>query len=165
MEFEDGSENTFYFKMQLRATFERITYTFVNDFIGTLLPILVTSFYYLRVYQVMRKLNRSFGAFVNYDKGEFFRVFCYFVIPLICFTPSIIASILQVYYNTGNAVLSIIASVLKRVWAILNLLAFWHLNPPSSDRRDSIETPDELLIDSKDGSRYSKGPGSNHLIL
>ena len=107
----------------------------VFDILTTLLPVLVTSFCYFKVYQ---KLKDSYKFHLEQSRINPNKILIYAFIPILCFVPLVV---LDPFFTLQGEVLPFPAhmfiTVTRRSWAFLNLLAYWFLNP-AFERRNSL---------------------------
>ena len=122
---------------------DKITYFIAFEIYGLFLPIIVTTYCYIRVYKV---LNQIYCMPFIRSQLKTYRVLWYAFIPVVCFLPEFFAAsyglIASVHFSMP---LAVAMSVLHRSWNFINLLAYWFLQPADQDnQRDSDIDSDSM---------------------
>ena len=103
---------------------EKIIYLLVNDVFIKILPVGITSYFYYKVYQTLKKLSALYPLLRNSSKMLYF-VF----LPIICFLPTLITDVMAVGSDDTSQLMEFIKVVMYHTWGILNLWCFSFLKP------------------------------------
>jgi len=95
-----------------------LSFFVIRDLIGKIIPLGATSWYYLKVFRLLKKSSNI----VRFERRTFLKIFFFSFIPLFCSLPTILADlnmVLQPYEN--RPAVSVINAVLRYFWDLVNL--------------------------------------------
>jgi len=116
-----------------------LLFFFFYDFIGTLLPVIIISFCYFKVYKFLRFLKSL--AF-TYSKVNTTKVLIYIFIPALCYLPQIISDVIFTSQKQSSPFwVAFLINTLRRSWGVLNLLAFWFTSVEGDENKPLLNEP------------------------
>ena len=106
---------------------DRVLYYLTIDFLGVIVPILVTFYCYLRTF--LRFRSAYHNSLYRYD-SRMSRAFLFSLIQMLCFAPGIVMDVVWLSKNIETPIVAkITVETLHRSWGFLNLLVYWFLRP------------------------------------
>ncbi len=103
--------------------FQKVAYICVFELFGTLLPVAIISYCYFKVYQFLKP--QKLGESIVYSHTSSAKLFMFFLVPIICLCPDVLAEITYMYHLHQSTVLMLITDFLRRFWGLFNLWTYW----------------------------------------
>jgi len=123
---------------------DRLCFAVFYHGVGGLTPVVITAYCYYKVYENLKEIH-IYSSF----QAKPARVLWYAVIQVICFAPEML---IDLYYLALGEVpapnASVVMYVLKRLWPVLNLLAYWFVmdvTGPIKTTNDDDEEDDDKI--------------------
>jgi len=107
---------------------QRILFFVLDTIWTTVTPILVSCYFYYRVYQALKK-QKAIAFFQN----QSIRGYWFFIVPLVCFLPGLLENIFLTFCDINNSTISLISCLMYRCWGVMILLGFRFLKPVNND--------------------------------
>jgi len=120
---------------------DRILFGTVYHGIGTLLPVYLTTYCYVKVYKTLKEAYQYNGFEVKPS-----RVLWYSAIQILCFVPEMVID--TFFLCKGEEVIiegQVIMFITKKSWPFLNLLAYWFFTP-AGVQRESVDVDESKVI-------------------
>lgn len=116
-------------------------YLLLYNFIGTLLPVLMIAYCYLKVTKAMKE---EYELSKEESRKNNFKIFAYMAIPFICFVPGVLAdtvfSFMGVDYPRWFTMMNFI---IRKSWCVLNLLVYWFLGSSNQKTNPALANDDD----------------------
>jgi len=107
---------------------QRIIFFLLDAVSTTVVPVLVTCYFYYRVYQTLKYMKA-----ISFNKISSIRGHWFYMVPVICFLPSLIDDVFHTFYNTEDETLTLITMLMYRCWGVITLCGFHFLKPGNND--------------------------------
>jgi len=120
---------------------QKIIFFLLDSVSTTVIPVLITCYFYYRVYQTLKFIRAT-----NFGKISSIRGHWFYMVPLICFLPSVIDDALNTFCGTKHETLSLITQLMFRCWGVLTLWGFRFLKPAKSDNPQEEEDNPGLRV-------------------
>jgi len=116
-------------KMPLNNLSNQIGYFVVFLLFGTILPIVITFYFYFQVY---KKIKETTGERSKY-------LLWYSAIQIFCFLPGCVFDTIYMFLNieTLPFLVILLSSICHRSWGFLNLMAYWFLRYTSNEKDET----------------------------
>ena len=124
--------NTWIFLLSFEAldTMDAVLFFFFYDFLGTIVPIIVTAYSYYKVHIYFTNIKK-YLPFSGFDSNK---IMILILIPIVCYLPQILMNLYMLFVKeTPPSGIVFIVSMLRRLWALLNLLNYWFMMPSKKE--------------------------------
>lgn len=134
----------FSIKYPTDTLFNKIMYVLIGDVFAKLIPMIITSVCYYKVY-CLAKNEKNIGYL---SPG---RIIFYPLIQIICFAPGVFADIVYIFIIPDAAhpfAVGITINTLHRCWGFLSLMAYWFVKPNEQEEQQRLLKEKEASFNS-----------------